>query len=176
MGDSLSAGYGISQSDSWSTLLQEKLDQRDRAYQVVNASITGDTTHGGLSRLPKTLERVKPDIVIIELGGNDGLRGLSLENSRDNIEQMITLSHQSGARVLLLGIQLPHNYGPEYRRKFHQIYLDLAEQRNVAIVPFFLKGVAETSALMQADGIHPSAAAQPRILENIWPQLNPLLN
>lgn len=175
MGDSLSSGHGISQSQSWTTLLKDKLKQHGHNYQVVNASITGDTTRGGLSRLPTTLERTRPDIVILELGGNDGLRGLSIKNSKENLDQMILMSRQSGAEILLLGIQLPHNYGPEYREKFHQIYLDLAAERVTALVPFFLEGVAETMELMQPDGIHPDAAAQPRILQNVWQGLGPLL-
>lgn len=175
MGDSLSAGYGISQSEAWVALLQQKLDQLDYDYRVVNASITGDTTRGGLSRLPSAIEQAHPDIIIIELGGNDGLRGLNIKTTTANLDQMITIALNSGAKVLLLGIQLPHNYGQEYRQKFHRIYLDIAQKRDIALVPFFLEGVAETRAMMQPDGIHPAAEGQPIILANIWPKLVPLL-
>ena len=176
MGDSLSAGYGLDPATGWVELLRQRLQQQSYNYRVVNASITGDTTRGGLSRLPQTLEREKPAIVIIELGGNDGLRGFSLSFTRDNLSQMIRLSQQANARVLLLGVQLPANYGKQFRNKFQQIFVDLANQHQVATVPFFLKGVAETRALMQPDGIHPSEAAQPVILDNVWPELQPLLS
>lgn len=142
---------------------------------MVNASITGDTTRGGLSRLPQTLEREQPSIVIIELGGNDGLRGFSLKLTRDNLSKMINLSQQANARVLLLGVQLPANYGNHFRNKFQQIFVDLANQHQIASVPFFLEGVAETREMMQPDGIHPSEQAQPRILNNVWNALQPLL-
>ncbi|WP_456405377.1 arylesterase [Thiolapillus sp.] len=175
LGDSLSAGYGISKQESWPALLQGKLDQQGLSWRVVNASISGDTTHGGLNRLTKALEREQPDIVIIALGANDGLRGLRLQDMADNLEKMVALSQESGAKVLLLGIQLPQNYGPAWRNKFSRIYAQVAKQRNAALVPFFLEGVAETRAMMQADGLHPKAAAQPAILENVWTGLAPLL-
>lgn len=175
VGDSLSAAYGISKKTAWPKLLQQKLAQLGYDYQVVNASISGDTTAGGLNRLPQTIEREQPEVVVIELGANDGLRGLSLIQAMDNLDRMILHSRQSGARVLLLGMRLPHNYGAEYGQKFQQIYLDVAQKRGVSLVPFFLQGVAETRAMMQADGLHPSAAAQPMILENVWEGLVPLL-
>jgi acyl-CoA thioesterase-1 len=175
LGDSLSAAYGMPAHEGWVQLLGERLATAAPAYRVVNASITGDTTRGGLSRLPAALERENPAIVIIELGGNDGLRGFKLEHTRENLARMIALSRAHGARVLLLGIRLPANYGKAYGDKFHRIYLELAARENVALVPFFLAGVAETRALMQPDGIHPGAAAQPRILDNVWEQLEPLL-
>ncbi len=176
MGDSLSMGYGISKEESWPALLQQRLDQLGYRYRVANASISGDTSHGGLSRLPKTLSREKPSIVIIALGANDGLRGLRLQDTTDNLEQMTVLSQESGAKVLLLGIQLPYNYGQTYRERFHRIYAQIAQKKHTAIVPFFLQGVAETRAMMQPDGLHPSATAQPAILENVWRKLLPLLN
>lgn len=175
VGDSLSAAYGIDQRLGWVALLQQRLDDNGAVYRVVNASITGDTTRGGLARLPAALERERPDILVIALGGNDGLRGFAPRQTYDNLAQMIELGRDSGARILLLGIRLPENYGRAYGEKFHRVYLDLAEDRNVALVPFFLEGVAETRALMQPDGIHPAAGAQPRILDNVWSALEPLL-
>ena len=179
VGDSLSAGYGLKPNQGWVSLLQQRLHQRNPKYNVeynvVNASITGDTTQGGLARLPAAIERFKPAIVIIELGGNDGLRGFKLQVTRQNLENMIQTSHQADAKVLLLGVQLPANYGRQFRQKFQQIYLDLAENQQIASVPFFLEGVAETRELMLPDGIHPAAEAQPIILENVWPALEPLL-
>jgi acyl-CoA thioesterase-1 len=142
---------------------------------VINASITGDTTHGGLTRLPAALQRHQPEIVLLELGGNDGLRGLDLATTRDNLRDMIHLARAAGARVLLLGLRLPANYGKVYADRFHAVYTELAASENAAIVDFFLEGVAETTELMQPDGIHPSAQAQPRILDNVWEGLEPLL-
>jgi len=175
MGDSLSAAYGIDKQRGWVALLQQRLQERQLDYQVVNASITGDTTRGGLTRLPATLERERPEVLVIALGGNDGLRGFAPEQTRSNLRAMIEQGREAGARVLLLGIRLPANYGKVYGEKFHRIYQDLAAEQQVALVPFFLEGVAETRALMQADGIHPGVAAQPRILDNVWAGLVPLL-
>ncbi|HEC05435.1 MAG TPA: arylesterase [Thiolapillus brandeum] len=175
MGDSLSAGYGISKEEAWPSLLQQRLTERGHAYRVVNASISGDTTHGGLKRLLKTLEREKPQIVIIELGANDGLRGLHLQDTEANLDTMVGMSQDAGAKVLLLGIQLPVNYGSTYRERFSSIYARLAEKRQAALVPFFLEGIAETHTMMQPDGLHPKAAAQPAVLENVWTGLAPLL-
>jgi len=175
LGDSLSAGYGIPRGQDWVSLLQQRLDGSDQAYRVINASITGDTTHGGLTRLPGALQRHQPEIVLIELGGNDGLRGLDLATTRDNLREMIHLARQAGARVLLLGLRLPANYGKVYADRFHAVYTELAASENAALIDFFLKGVAETTELMQPDGIHPSARAQPRILDNVWEGLEPLL-
>ena len=175
LGDSLSAGYGIPRGQDWVSLLQQRLDGSDRAYHVINASITGDTTHGGLTRLPAALQRHQPEIVLLELGGNDGLRGLDLATTRANLRDMIHLARAAGARVLLLGLRLPANYGKVYADRFHAVYTELAVSENAALVDFFLKGVAETTELMQPDGIHPSAQAQPRILDNVWEGLEPLL-
>ena len=175
VGDSLSAGYGIEQQRGWVALLGQRLRDAAPGYEVVNASITGDTTRGGLSRLPAALERERPEVLVIALGGNDGLRGFRPEQTRANLREMIRLGRAAGARVLLLGIRLPANYGRAYGEKFHRVYLDLAAEEEVPLVPFFLEGVAETRALMQTDGIHPSAAAQPRILDNVWAALGPML-
>lgn len=175
VGDSLSAGYGIPQDQGWVALLQDKLKHEAFNYHVTNASITGDTTRGGLSRLNKALNRTEAKLVIIALGGNDGLRGMSMKKMHENLKKMVTQSREHGAKVLLLGVMIPHNYGKTYREKFHQVYLDLAEEEKVALVPFFLKNVAETPTLMQRDGIHPSSKAQPIILENVWNGLAPLL-
>ena len=175
IGDSLSAAYGIQQERGWVALLQQRLEDQAFGYQVVNASISGDTTRGGLSRLQAALQRERPWLLIIALGGNDGLRGFSPEQTRSNLRGMITLGREAGAKVLLLGVKLPANYGRAYTEKFHRIYLELAREQDVALVPFFLEGVAETRALMQPDGIHPAAEAQPRILDNVWTGLAPLL-
>ncbi len=175
VGDSLSAAYGIDKQRGWVALLQERLQQQQPGYQVVNASISGDTTRGGLSRLPAALRRESPDVLILALGANDGLRGFSPAQTRDNLRQMIQQADDAGASVLLLGIKLPANYGRVYGEKFHRVYLDLATELEVALVPFFLEGVAETRDLMQADGVHPGVEAQPRILDNVWVGLRPLL-
>lgn len=175
MGDSLSAGYGLKPEEGWVNLLRLKLQQQKLNYRVINASITGDTTQGGLARLPKALQREKPDIFILELGANDGLRGFDISLTRNNINRMVELAQAGNAKVLLLGIQLPANYGHSYREKFRQIFSGVASKQKIAFVPFFLKGVAETRDLMQPDGIHPAAEAQPVILDNIWPVLQPLL-
>jgi len=175
VGDSLSAGYGIEMRAGWVTLLQQRLIKQGYPHAVVNASISGDTTSGGRARLPNALARHHPQIVILELGGNDGLRGLPLRETRANLEAMIKAAQSAGARVLLVGIHIPPNYGPEYTRKFHAIYHDLARIHSTALLPFLLDGVALTRGSMQPDGIHLRAAAQPRLLDNIWPHLEPLL-
>jgi len=175
VGDSLSAGYGIDKQRGWVALLQQRLQQESPGYRVVNASISGDTTRGGLSRLPAALKRESPAILILELGANDGLRGFAPGQTQDNLRGMIQQARDVGASVLLLGIKLPANYGPVYGEKFHRVYLELADEMQIALVPFFLEGVAETRALMQADGVHPGVEAQPRILDNVWAGLAPLL-
>lgn len=180
-GDSLSTAYGIPLKDSWVTLLQERLDQRFRtgdhvgAWKVHNASISGETTAGGRTRLPGLLQTVQPQLVILELGGNDGLRGLSLRAMRDNLEAMLDAIAQQGSTALLVGIRITPNYGPVYTERFVAVFADLAAQRELAFVPFLLEGVALQDGMMQDDGIHPSAAAQPRILDNVWSELEPLL-
>ena len=175
VGDSLSAAYGIDKQRGWVALLQQRLQQQQRNYRVINASISGDTTRGGLSRLPAALLRESPNVLILALGANDGLRGFAPGQTRDNLRRMIQQARDVGASVLLLGIKLPANYGPVYGEKFHRVYLELADEMQIALVPFFLEGVAETRALMQADGVHPGVEAQPRILDNVWAGLAPLL-
>lgn len=176
VGDSLSAGYGIAAEQGWVNLLQLRLDQRGPNYRVINASITGDTTRGGLARLPRALQTHKPHIVIIELGGNDGLRGLHYDEMRANLQQMVELSREAGARVMLLGMRMPPNYGPEFTRRYHQVFHEVAEAEQVTLVPFFMERVADDKALMQADGVHPNAEAQPILLDNVWPALEPMLD
>ena len=174
-GDSLSAAYGIPREDSWPHLLRQRMQADYPAYGVVNLSLSGETTEGGLQRLPDALQRYQPKIVVLELGANDGLRGFNLDITTNNLRQMITLAQQAGAKVLVLGVRLPLNYGPVYRKKFEQMYLDVATEASVALVDYFLEGVAEHRDLMQADGIHPSVAAQPRMLCNMWAGLKALL-
>lgn len=175
LGDSLSAGYGIKLQQGWVSLLGQRLASEGYGYRVVNASVSGETTQGGLARLPRALETHKPAIVIIELGGNDGLRGLPLATSRANLARIIELAHAARARVLLVGMMIPPNYGPRYADEFRDMFSTLAGKYSVALVPFFLDKVALEPDLMQADGIHPNAAGQPRMLENLWPKLKTLL-
>jgi acyl-CoA thioesterase-1 len=174
-GDSLSAGYGIDRESGWVKLLQHKLDTGKPLYQVINASISGDTTRGGLQRLPQALERWSPAIVILELGGNDGLRGLNLASMTGNLEKMIQMSRKAGAKVLLVGIKLPANYGKTYGSRFYRIYPDLARKYEIPLVPFLLESVADKRELMQADGIHPLAQAQVVLMQNVYRYLEPLL-
>lgn len=176
LGDSLSAGYGLESGAGWVPLMEKRLQRDGIAAQVVNASISGDTTSGGRSRLPALLKKYHPAVLVIELGANDGLRGLPLESTEDNLRSMIVSAQQSGAQVLLLGMQLPPNYGPDYTRRFADLYPRLAVERKTALVPFFLAGVAERPELFQGDRLHPTAAAQPTLLDNVWPRLSPLLS
>lgn len=175
VGDSLSAAYGINQDEGWVALLQRRLEKDYPNYQVVNASISGDTTRGGLGRIDTALRTHTPAVVVLELGGNDGLRGLPLKEMRSNLSAMISKSLAANARVMLVGMRIPPNYGPSYTRDFAAIYNELAKQFEIARVPFLLDGVALNPALIQSDGIHPRAEAQPRLLENVWPHLTPLL-
>jgi acyl-CoA thioesterase-1 len=175
LGDSLSAGYGIKIQEGWVSLLSKRLAAEGYVYKVVNASVTGETTQGGVSRLPRQLEIHKPDIVILELGGNDGLRGLQLTASRENLQRSIKMAQDARARVLLVGMMIPPNYGPRYTQQFQEMYGELARKNSVALVPFLLEGVALDPAFMQDDGIHANAKGQPRMLENLWPHLKPLL-
>lgn len=172
MGDSLSAAYGIERESGWVQLLDERLADE---VKVINASISGETTSGGATRLPELLRQHRPDIVLLELGGNDGLRGLPPQQMRTNLAGMIEASQQAGAEVLLLGIQIPPNYGQAYADAFSQIYRTLAERHDVPLVAFILEGIALDDALIQDDGIHPTAEAQPKVLENVWPALEKLL-
>ncbi len=174
MGDSLSAGYGIQLDQTWVTLLQQEL-LKNTQTKVINASVSGETSGGGLARLPALLTKYKPDIVIVELGGNDGLRGQPLKIMQENLQAMITASKSAGADVLLAGMQIPTNYGPRYTKEFKETYPKLAEKNNASLVPFLLENVATQSNLIQRDGIHPTAEAQPIILNNVLPVLLPLL-
>jgi acyl-CoA thioesterase-1 len=175
LGDSLSAGYGIRIEQGWVALLQGRLKQEGYEYRVVNASASGETTGGALARLPRALGKQRPAIVIVELGGNDGLRGLPIADVRGNFESIIRLSQQAGARILLIGMRIPPNYGPAYTKAFHDLYGDLARRHRLPLVPFFLDGIALDDSLMQEDGLHPNVVGQPRLLEQVWPMLKPLL-
>ena len=172
-GDSLSAGYGIARDDSWVNLLQQELKKNHPQFAVVNASISGETTAGGLRRIAKALQQHQPAIVIVELGANDGLRGASMAETERNLGRIIEQAQRTNARVLLLGIQLPPNYGLDYTRQFRVLYPKLVKRYDIALVPFMLEGV--TPEQYQADNLHPNAAGQPRILKNILPSLLPLL-
>jgi len=175
VGDSLSAGFGVATDEGWVTLLQARLAAQGYEHRVVNASASGETTGGGRARLPRALELHDPALVIIELGGNDGLRGLPLTQVRENLAAMVRMSLDQGAEVLLVGMHIPPNYGPAYTSGFHALYGEVAAEFDVPVVPFFLEGVALDPELMQEDGIHPNARAQPRMLENLWPALERLL-
>jgi acyl-CoA thioesterase I len=175
-GDSISAGYGLARVEQgWVALLQTRLEQQGYGYQVVNASVSGETTAGGLARLPRALHLHRPKLVILELGGNDGLRALPVAPMRANLASMIDLARDAGAKVLLLGMRMPPNYGPDYTEQFRSAYSDLARADKLPWVPFLLTGIALSPTLMQADGVHPNALGQPRLLNNVWPLLTPLL-
>ncbi len=174
-GDSLSAAYGLQPDQGWVALLQQRLRSQGYEYQIINASISGETSSGGLERLPHLLAARHPALMLLELGANDGLRGLPLQTVRDNLTRMIKLAKDSGTQVLLLGIRLPPNYGPRYGNGFADLYTDLAREFQVPLVPFLLEGVALDPALMQEDGLHPDEAGEPRVLDTVWPYLNPLL-
>jgi acyl-CoA thioesterase-1 len=175
LGDSLSAAHNIPVEAGWVHLLEVRLKQMEPGWAVINASISGETSLSGRHRLPALLTEHRPRIVVIELGANDGLRGLPLDELRNNLAAMIDAAQQAGAKVLLLGIELPVNYGPQYRDGLREVYAQLARQKRVALLPFLLEGVALDPALMQEDGLHPLAAGEPRVLANVWPKLEPLL-
>jgi acyl-CoA thioesterase-1 len=175
LGDSLSAAYGIKPAQGWVALLQKRLQDQGYGQRVVNASVSGETSSGGLQRLPRALQLHKPGIVIIELGSNDGLRGLPLSVTRDNLTKMVAAAKKSGADVLLVGMQMPPNYGARYTSEFAALFRELASRNGLALVPFLLESVALNDALMQADGLHPNVNGQPIILDNVWPHLEPLL-
>jgi len=175
LGDSLSAGYGMDREQSWVRLFELRLQQHGYSYRILNSSISGDTTQGGLARLPRLLDRYQPEIVIIELGGNDGLRGINPDVTRANLVNMIQQCQQNGARVLLAGIKLPPNYGEVYLKQFESIYADLASEYETLLVPFFMDGVVFRPDLLQADGIHPNEKGQPVLLDNVWSVLAPHL-
>jgi acyl-CoA thioesterase I len=175
-GDSLSAGFGLAHVEQgWVELLKTRLNALGYGYQVVNASVSGETTAGGLARLPRALELHHPKIVILELGGNDGLRALPIAQMRANLTQMVELATAAGAKTLLLGMRMPPNYGPEYTEQFAMVFSDLARDRKLPLVPFLLTDIALSPTLLQGDDIHPNAAGQPLLLENVWPTLKPLL-
>ena len=176
MGDSISAGYGIQREEGWVELLSKSLNQAEYPHVVVNGSISGETTGGGLARLPQALDTHEPEIVVIELGGNDGLRGYPTDLVRSNLKEMVELSLAQDAKVLLVGMQIPPNYGPRYTRAFFGMYEEIAGETQVSLVPFFLERVALEPGLMQDDGIHPTADAQPLLLETLWDYLEPLLD
>jgi len=175
LGDSLSAAYGIDQKQGWVALLEKRLHQYCAGCRVINASISGETTAGGRSRIVPLLNRHHPDILIVELGGNDGLRGLPITEMYDNLDHIITESLQRSTKVLLLGMRLPPNYGPSYTRNFQDVYQRLADKHHIARVPFLLAGFADQRDLFQGDGIHPVAAAQSVMLNNVWPVLQSML-
>lgn len=176
LGDSLSAGFGVEPGEAWVTLLQNRLKAKGYGYRVVNASISGDTTTGGLNRLPRALQIHRPSIVLIELGGNDGLRATPIPLIRDNMAKLITMAQAAGATVVLAGLQMPPNYGARYTADFAALYPDLAKQYEVGLIPFILDGIALNGRLMQPDGIHPNTQAQPVLLDNVWPAIEKAIN
>ena len=175
VGDSLSAGYGLAPGQGWVTLLQQRLKREGYGHRVINASVSGETTDGGVQRLDRALAQHRPAVVILELGGNDGLRGLPVSRVRANLELLIMKSRAAGAQVLLVAIRVPTNYGPRYVSSFQKIYADLAARYRIGLVPFLTDEVVLTEELFLPDGIHPNAQAQPLLLNNLWPQLSPLL-
>ncbi|CAD6537678.1 hypothetical protein LMG27952_03299 [Paraburkholderia hiiakae] len=176
LGDSLSAEYGLPRDTGWVALLRQRLTSERIDYNVANASISGDTTSGGLTRLPLVMQRIKPSIVIVELGANDALRGVPLSTTESNLRAIVAQIRKGGAKPVLVGMYVPPNYGPDYTRDFHAIYERLAKELNVPLVPFLLAGLADKPELFQADQIHPVQQAQPLLLDNVWPTLKPLLD
>ena len=175
LGDSLSAGFGVDLEDTWIALLQARLEEKGYGYRVVNASISGDTTGNGVRRLPRSLDIHRPEILIIELGGNDGLRGLPIEIMRTNLAKMITLGKENGARIVLAGMLIPPNYGDDYTNDFAAVFPELAAEFDTPLIPFFMEGVALDPDKMQSDGIHPNTEAQPILMETVWTTLEPEL-
>jgi acyl-CoA thioesterase-1 len=176
LGDSLSAEYGLARGEGWVALLEQRLKDSGIDATLINASISGETTSGGITRLPALLNKNKPTVVVVELGANDGLRGLALSDTKKNLRAIINAAKKSNARVVLVGMQLPPNYGTDYTKRFAAIYPALAKETKSALVPFMLEGVVRQPSLFQADRIHPTAQAHPIILDTIWPQLKPLLS
>jgi acyl-CoA thioesterase I len=174
-GDSLSAAYGLRPEQGWVALLQKRLASTGYGYEIVNASVSGETSSGGLQRLPRALQLHQPGILILELGANDGLRGLPLTTTRENLQKMIALAKQSHARVLLVGMRIPPNYGPRYTSDFAQMYPEIASRDGLPLVPFLLQSVALDPGRMQSDGLHPNARGEPAVLDTLWPQLEPML-
>jgi len=175
LGDSLSAGYGLARGEGWVDLLQARLDQRNAGTRVVNASISGDTTDGALTRLPHALRTHRPNIVIVELGANDGLRGQPVDKMQRNLAAIVSQSHRAGAKVLMVGMQLPPNYGPAFTDPFARAYANVSERFKLRLVPFFFAGMSDNRGFFQADQLHPNAKAQPILLDNVWVELQPLL-
>ncbi|OZY46367.1 arylesterase [Pseudomonas lundensis] len=175
VGDSISAGFGLDTRLGWVSLLEQRLEREGHDDRVVNASISGDTSAGGQARLPALLTEHKPDVVIVELGGNDGLRGQPPAQLQQNLASMIQQSKKAGAKVLLLGMRLPPNYGVRYTTAFAEVFPKVAEENDIPLVPFLLEGIGGVPSMVQSDGIHPTAEAQPRLLDNVWPMLKPLL-
>ena len=176
LGDSLSGAYGLNADEGWVALLQQQVSRQGYNYKVINASVSGDTTRTGLSRIEPALKTHQPDIVIIALGGNDGLRGLPFTEIESSLARIIELSKMQGAQLLLVGVRLPPNYGQVYNQKFAALYRRLADEYEIPLVPMILEQVAENRALMQQDGIHPKAEAQPRVMQNVWTGLKPVLD
>ena len=174
-GDSLSAAYGLDIKEGWVALLENKLAKTHPHWQIINLSISGETTAGGLSRLPRALEKYQPDLVLLELGANDGLRGTPLKPFKDNLDRMLALLQKQKIKVIMFEMQIPPNYGSAYTRRFTQTFHTLGKKYQVPVIPFFLKGVAGVESLNQADGIHPTAEAQPKLLNNVWPYLKPAM-
>ncbi len=175
LGDSLSAALGIRPEQGWVALLGQRLQAQGYGYQIVNASVSGETTNGGLERLPRALQLHQPGTVILELGANDGLRGLPVDETRENLAHMVRLSQAAGARVLLVGMRIPPNYGPRYTEQFARMFPELANQYHLPLVPFLLEKVALDPTRMQQDGMHPNARGEPPVLDTLWPYLKPLL-
>jgi acyl-CoA thioesterase I len=175
LGDSLSAAYGIRPEQGWVALLTQRLQAQGYGYEVINASVSGETSSGGLQRLPRALQIHHPGVVILELGANDGLRGLPLAVTRDSLTKIVQLSRAAGGRVLLVGMRIPPNYGPRYATEFASLFPEIAKQYRLPLVPFLLDKVALDPALMQEDGLHPNARGEPRVLETVWQELEPLL-
>ncbi|WP_150304046.1 arylesterase [Pseudomonas saliphila] len=176
VGDSISAAFGLEIEQGWVTLLQERISDEGYPHRVVNASVSGDTTAGGHARLPQLLEKHEPELVVIELGGNDGLRGLKPTEMQQNLAAMVDRSREAGADVVLLGMRIPPNYGVRYTQAFEQVFADINTDKDVPLMPFFLVDVAEVADLMQSDRIHPTAQAQPILLENAWPLIKDWLD
>jgi acyl-CoA thioesterase I len=175
VGDSLSAAYGLEVEQGWVALLQARLQQHGSSVRVTNISISGETTSGALTRLPEALRQYGSGIVVIELGGNDGLRGISLTQMQGNLERMVQMSLEQGARVLILGVRLPPNYGPVFNERFQQVFKDVAVETGVEYLPAFMRGIADKRELMQSDGIHPTKEAQLMLLDNVWPRIRSML-
>jgi acyl-CoA thioesterase-1 len=175
LGDSISAGYGLAQGEGWVELLEQRIQRDKLDYRVVNASISGETTLGGLNRIPTALKELHPAVVIVALGGNDGLRGNSLDEIRRNLIAIVEACRKAGAKVVIAGMRIPPNYGRVYTRRFEGLFAEVARQQNVSLVPFMLQGFADDRKMFQADGIHPAAGAQSRILDNVYRRLRPLL-